>query len=89
MTVGKSIPKLLPRPVTAIVNSAKNQSEFPAITVTYSKAREKSRIQSMIDFGFASHWLKTSSEIFKPIITNCEEIASVITFDRHLKTALQ
>ena len=88
MTVGKSLPKLLPRPVTAIVNSAKKQSEFLAITVTYSKAREKSGIQSAIDFGFASHWLKTLSEIFKPI-TNCEEIASVITFDRHLKTALQ
>ena len=67
MTVEKPIPKKFLRPIPTGVNRAKNQSEFLAFTVTCSKAREKSRIQSAIGFGFASHRLKTLCEIFKPI----------------------
>ena len=43
-----------------------NQSEFLAITCNLLKAREKSRVQGAIGFGFAfaSHWLKNWREIF-------------------------
>ena len=44
-----------------------NQSEFLAITCNLLKAREKSRVQRTIGFGFASHWLKNWHEIFRPI----------------------
>ena len=40
-----------------------NQSEFLAITCNLLKAREKSRVQGAIGFGFASHWLKNWHEI--------------------------
>ena len=51
----------------------------------FLKARQKSRIQGVLGFGFASHWLKNWREIFKPITkrSNC-----VINFDSRLKTAL-
>jgi len=39
-----------------------NQSEFlAAIACILLKAREKSRLQSAIGFGFVSHWLKTGA----------------------------
>ena len=44
-----------------------NQSEFPTITSNLLKAREKSRLQGAIGFGFASHRLKLWRETFKPI----------------------
>ena len=44
------------------------------------KAREKSCVHVAIDFGFASHWLKTWSGIFEPITkrSNCNHVS---TFD--------
>ena len=41
----------------------------------------------MIGFGFTSHWLKNWREAFKPI-TKHSNFNHVITFDSHLKTAL-
>ena len=35
-----------------------NQSEILAIIYNLLKAREESRLQCAIGFGFASHWLK-------------------------------
>ena len=64
-----------------------NQSKFLAITCNSLKPREKSRVQSAIGFGFASHWLKNWRESFKPI-TKRSNRNHVITFDSHLKTAL-
>ena len=58
-----------------------------AITCNSLKAREKSRVQGVIGFGFASHWLKNWHESFEPI-TKCSNCNHVITFDSHLKTAL-
>ena len=87
MTVKKPKSKQLLRPITTGANSAMNQSQFLAITSKSLKAREKSRVHGTIGFGFASHWLKNWRESFKPITkrSNCNH---VITFDRHLKTAL-
>ena len=42
-----------------------NQSEFLEITYNLLKAREKSRVQSVICFRFAFDWLKNWREIFK------------------------
>ena len=67
MTVEKPIPKQLLRLITTGTNSTMNQSEFLAIACYLLKAREKSRAQDAIVYGFASHWLKTWSETFKPI----------------------
>ena len=64
-----------------------NQSEFLTITWTFLKEREKSRVQSVMGFGFAPYWLKDWREIFKPI-TKRSSHSCVITFDSHLKTAL-
>ena len=44
-----------------------NQLESLAITCNLLKAREKTRVQGAIGFGFASHWLKNWREISKPI----------------------
>ena len=79
MTVEKPQPKQLLRPITTGTNSAMNQSQF--------LAREKSRVDGAIGFGFASHWLKNSRESFKPITTRSNR-NHIITFDSHLKTAL-
>ena len=49
--------------------------------------REKSRVLGAIGFGFDSHWLKNWRESFKPIAKRSNH-NHVITFDRHLKTAL-
>ena len=64
-----------------------NQSQLLAITCNLLKAREKSRVQGAIGFGFASHWLKNWRDSFKPI-TKRSNRNHVITFDSHLKTAL-
>ena len=54
-----------------------NQSQFLAIICNSLKARKESRVYGAICFGLACHWLK-----------NCNR-NHVITFDSHLKTALQ
>ena len=54
MTVEKSKPKQLLRPITTGANSAMNQSQFLAITCNLLEAREKSRLHGAIGFGFAS-----------------------------------
>ena len=64
-----------------------NQSEFIAITCNFLIAREKSRLQVVIGFGFASHWLKNWREIFRPI-TKHSNSNREITFDSHWKTVL-
>ena len=87
MTVEKPKPKQLLRPITTGADSAMNQSQFLAITCNSLKAREKSRVQGAIAFGFASHWLKSLRESFKPI-TKRSNRNHVIAFDSHLKTAL-
>ena len=43
-----------------------NKLEFQAITWSFLKARKKSRLQGVIGFGFASHWLKNWRAIFAP-----------------------
>ena len=85
----KPKPKQLLRPVTTGTNSAMNQSQFLAITFNSREAREKSRVHCAIGFGFgfASHWLKNWRDSLKPI-TKRSNRNHVITFDRHLKTAL-
>ena len=87
MTVEKPKPKQLLRPITTGANSAVNQSQFLAITCNSLKEREKSRVHGAIGFGFASHWLKNWRESFK-LITKRSNRNHVITFDSHLKTAL-
>ena len=86
MTVEKPKPKQVLQPITTM-NSAMNQSQFRAITYNSLKAREKSRVHGAIGFGFASHWLKNWRDSFKPI-TKRSNHNHVITFDSHLKTAL-
>ena len=87
MPVEKPKPKQLRRPITTGVDSAMNQSQLLAITRNSLKARGKSRVHGAIGFGFASHWLKNWRESFKPI-TKRSNRNHVITFDRHLKSAL-
>ena len=87
MTVEKPKPKQLLRPTTTSAESAINQSQFLAITCNSQKARENSRVQGAIAFGFASHWLKNWCEPFKPI-TKRSNRNHVIIFDSDLKTAL-
>ena len=87
MTVEKPKPKQLLRPITTGADSATNQSQFLEITCNTLKAREKSRLHGAIGFGFASHWLKNWRESFKPI-TKRSNRNYIITFDSHLKTAL-
>ena len=85
MTVEK--PKQILRPITTGADSAMNQSQFPAITCNSLEAREKSRVHCAIGFCFDSHWLKNWRESFKPIAKRSNS-NYVITFDSHLKTAL-
>ena len=87
MTVEKPKPKQLLRPITTGADSVMNQSEFLAIACNSLKAREKSRVDDAIGFGFASHWLKNWRESIKPI-TKSSNRNHVITFDSHLKTSL-
>ena len=84
MTV--EIPQLLFRPITAIANSAMNQSEFLAITCDLLEARAKSHLQGAVGFGFA-HSLISLVEIFMEF-ANRSYRNRVINFDGHLKTAL-
>ena len=51
MTVEKSKPKQLFRPITTGANSAMNQSQFLEIISNSLKAREKSRVHGAIGFG--------------------------------------
>ena len=80
MTVVKPKPKQLLRPIATATNSTMNQSQFLAISCNSLEAREKSRVQGAIGFGFgfASHWLKNWRESFKPITkrTNRNHVAS-------------
>ena len=55
------------------------QSDEPIKDCNLLKAREKSRVQGTIGFGFGFHWLKNEREIFEPITKRR---------NRHLKTAL-
>ena len=87
MTVEKPKPKQLLRPIPTEADSAMNQSQFLAITCNSLKAREKSRVQDAIVFRFASYWLKSWRESFKPI-TKRSNRNHLITFDSHLKAAL-
>ena len=87
MTVEKPKPKQLLRPITTGAGSSMNQSQFLAITCNSLEAREKSRVHGAIGFGFDSHWLKNWQESFKPI-TKRSNRNQIITFDSHLKTAL-
>ena len=64
-----------------------NQSEFLAITCSLLKAWEKSCVQGGIGFASASNWLKNWRKAFRPI-TKRRNRNDVITFDSHLKTAL-
>ena len=64
MTVEKPKLKQLLRPITTGADSAMNQSQFLAIICNLLKAREKSRVNGAIGFGFASHWLKNWRESF-------------------------
>ena len=57
-----------------------NQSQFLAITCNSLEAREKSRVYGAIGFGF-------DSQSFKPI-TKRSNRNQLVTFDSHLKTAL-
>ena len=86
MTVEKPKAKQLLRPITTGVNNAINQSQFLAIIWNLLKAREKSRVNGAIGFGFASRWLKNWCESFKPIIKRSNR-NHASTFDSHLKTA--
>ena len=65
-----------------------NQSQFLGINCNSLKTWEKSLIGGVIGFGFDSHWLKNWRESFKPI-TKPSNRNHVITFDSHLKTALE
>ena len=87
MTVEKPKPKRLLRPITTGANSGVNQSQFLAISCNSLKEREKSCAHGAIGFGFASHLLKNWRESFEPI-TKRSNPNHVITFDSHLKTAL-
>ena len=43
------------------------KSKFFAVTCTFLKMRENWRLEGAIGFTFASNWLKSWREIFKPI----------------------
>ena len=83
MAADKPKPKQLLGPIRTGADSAMNQSQFLAITCNSLVAQEKSRVHGAVGFGFDSHWRKS----FKPI-TKRSNRSYVITFDSHLKTAL-
>ena len=68
MAVETPMPKqLLLRPFRAGANSLMNYSEFLQyrhLPVTCSKCGKKLSVQGAIDFGVASHWLKTGMRFF-------------------------
>ena len=83
-----SIVKQTPlRLITTGANSTMNQSKFVAIPCNLLKAREKSRLQVAIGFGFSFHLLTNRRKTFKPVTKRCNW-NRVITFDSHLKTAV-
>ena len=47
-----------------------NQSQFQAITCNSLESWKKWRVQGVITFAFASHWLKNWRQSFKPITKN-------------------
>ena len=79
--------KLLHRLITRGANCAKNQSEFLAITRNLFKAREKSSVQGVIGFVFASHWLKNWREFFTAIKKRGNH-NRIISFHSHFNTVL-
>ena len=75
-------------------DTSKNSTSHPflvknerSLTCNSLVAREKSRVQGALGFGFAFHWLKNWRESFKSI-TKRSNRNHVITFDSHLKSAL-
>ena len=86
MTVEIPKPKQLLRPITTGAASKMNQSQLQAITCNSLKAREKSRVHGVI--GFASQWLKNWRKSFEPITKSSNYCNDAITFNSHLKTAL-
>ena len=67
--------------------TVEKQSQLLASTCNSLEAREKSRVQGPIGFGFDSHWLKNWRKSFK-LIAKRSNRNHLITFDSHLKTAL-
>ena len=68
-------------------NRSRQRDEPITITCNSLKAREKSRVHGANSFDFASRWWKTWRKSFKPI-TKRSNRNHVITFDSHLKIAL-
>ena len=64
MTVEKPKPKQLFRPITTGAGSAIDQSQLLAIICYSLKAREKSRVDGVIGFGYTFQWLKNLRESF-------------------------
>ena len=87
MIVEKPKPKQLLRPITTGADSTMNQSQFIAITCNSLKAREKSRVDGVIGFCFASRSLKNWRESYEPVIKHNNH-NHVITFNSHLKISL-
>ena len=69
-------------------NRSKRRDEPIRIPRNFIKAREKSRVQGAIGFGFSSYWLKKWREILQPI-TKHSNRNRVFLFDSHLKIALK
>ena len=83
----KTNTKVIITPSTTATSSAMNQPKFLQITCNWFKAWEKWRVRGAIGIGFTPHWLKSLREIFKPIAQRSNG-NRVITFESHLKTAL-
>ena len=60
-----------------------NHAEFLAITCTLLKAREKSRVQGAIGFGFASHWLKPGAGFFSQLLRVAIAMAQLPSFENY------
>ena len=74
ITVEKPNLKQLLQPIATGVNSAMNQSESLAMNYNLLKVREKSRLLSAIDFGFALLDEKLARD-FK--VNNCRVITII------------
>ena len=75
---------LLLQLITTKATSPLNQSEFLSNDWNLFKARAKSRAQVAIGFGFASHWLKSWREIFKPITIGHCYLKATLSTSLHL-----
>jgi len=64
MTVQKGNIKV----ITPTNRNSSKQHDEPIRTLAITCSLFKSRVQCVIAFGFASHWLKTWREIFRPVI---------------------